>query len=98
MAFSLWCIHLVSISDSHEYISFHIINVLFSHLISTAITMVTLDQSLAVNTIQAHMGDNVEIRCDIVGNPQQPVIKWHRHNVDLNTLSLANVKVSNYYH
>ncbi|RWS22742.1 follistatin-related protein 5-like protein, partial [Leptotrombidium deliense] len=57
------------------------------------ITMVTLEQSLAVNTIQAHIGDNVEIRCDIVGKPQQPVIKWMRHNVDLTSVNIPNMKV-----
>lgn len=59
----------------------------------TAIAMVSLDQSLAVNTIQAHLGDNVEIRCDIQGRPS-PVIRWHRHNVDLSTLTSSNIKVS----
>ncbi|RWS12871.1 follistatin-related protein 5-like protein, partial [Dinothrombium tinctorium] len=60
----------------------------------TAITMVTLEQSLAVNTIQAHIGDNVEIRCDIIGKPQQPVIKWFRHNVDLTSVNVPNLKWS----
>lgn len=55
--------------------------------------MVTLDQSLAVNAIQAHIGDNVEIRCDIIGKPQQPLIKWFRHNIDLTTLNIPNLKV-----
>lgn len=55
--------------------------------------MVTLDQSLAVNNVQAHLGDNVEIRCDITGEPQQPAIKWTRNNVDLATVNIPNMKV-----
>jgi hypothetical protein len=58
-----------------------------------SITMVTLDQSLAVNTVQAHIGDNVEIRCDIVGEPQPPAIKWTRYNVDLSSVNIPNMKV-----
>ena len=77
--------------NQDDFLDFNEFQTAFNNLFT--ITMVTLDQSLAVNTIQAHQGDNVEIRCDIVGNPQQPVIKWHRHNVDLNTLQLPNVKV-----
>ena len=56
--------------------------------------MVTLDQNLAVNSIQAHIGDNVEIRCDISGKPQQPVIRWYRYNVDLASVNVPNMKVS----
>ncbi|CAG2118776.1 unnamed protein product, partial [Medioppia subpectinata] len=55
--------------------------------------MVTLDQSLAVNVVEAHVGDNVEIRCDIMGEPQPPAIKWTRFNVDLNTVNIPNMKV-----
>lgn len=55
--------------------------------------MVTLDQNLAVNYIQAHVGDNVEIRCDIVGKPQPPVIIWSRYNVNLASLTIQNLKV-----
>lgn len=58
--------------------------------------MVTLDQSLAINTVQAHIGDNVEIRCDIVGEPQPPAIKWTRFEVDLSNVNIPNMKVS--YH
>ena len=57
--------------------------------------MVTLDEALAVNTVQAHVGDNVEIRCDIIGEPQPPAIKWTRFNVDLVNLNIPNMKVSN---
>jgi hypothetical protein len=55
--------------------------------------MVTLDQNLAVNNIQAHVGDNVEIRCDIVGKPQPPVILWTRYAVNLAPLNIPNLKV-----
>ena len=56
--------------------------------------MVSLDESLSVNTIQTHLGDNIEIRCDIVGKPVQPKVKWYRNGVDLATLNIANIKVS----
>lgn len=56
--------------------------------------MVTLDESLAVNRIEAHLGDNVEIRCDIGGEPQKPAIKWYRHGVNLSSLNLPYIKVS----
>lgn len=59
--------------------------------------MVTLDENLAVNRIEAHLGDNVEIRCDINGEPQKPAIKWYRHGVDLSTLNLSYIKVSFQY-
>lgn len=55
--------------------------------------MVSLDESLSVN-IQTHLGDNIEIRCDIVGKPVQPKIKWFRNNVDLATLNIPNIKVN----
>lgn len=58
--------------------------------------MVSLDESLSVNYVQTHLNDNIEIRCDIVGKPQQPNIKWYRNNVDLATLNIPNIKVS--YH
>ena len=58
------------------------------------VNMVSLDESLSVNTIQTHLGDNIEIRCDIVGKPVQPKVKWFRNNVDLATLNIANIKVS----
>ncbi|XP_074604484.1 follistatin-related protein 5-like [Brevipalpus obovatus] len=77
--------------NQDDYLDFNEFQNAFANLYT--ITMVSLDQSLAVNTIQAHLGDNVEIRCDIVGNPQQPVIRWHRHNVDLSTVSSPNIKV-----
>lgn len=64
-----------------------------SSIVPLAVTMVTLDQSMAVNTVQAHIGDNVEIRCDITGRPQQPAIKWFRYNVDLASLNIPNIKV-----
>lgn len=58
------------------------------------VNMVSLDESLSVNTIQTHLGDNIEIRCDIVGKPVQPKVKWYRNNVDLATLNIPNIKVS----
>ena len=58
--------------------------------------MVSLDESLALNQIQAHLGDNVEIRCDISGEPQRPAIKWYRHGVDLSSINLSYIKVTFY--
>ena len=63
-------------------------------ILAAAITMVTLDQSLAVNYIAAHVGDNVEIRCDISGKPQTPSIQWFRYNVNLASLNIPHMKVS----
>ena len=57
--------------------------------------MVTLDQNLAVNYIQARVGDNVEIRCDISGKPQPPVILWSRRGVNLASVNIPNIKVFN---
>ena len=62
-------------------------------MLNQGVTMVTLDENLALNRIQAHLGDNVEIRCDITGEPQKPAIKWFRHGVDLSTLNLPYIKV-----
>lgn len=57
--------------------------------------MVTLDQNLAVNYIQARVGDNVEIRCDISGKPQPPAILWSRRGVNLASVNIPNMKVFN---
>ncbi|XP_075676316.1 follistatin-related protein 5-like [Dermatophagoides pteronyssinus] len=76
--------------DKLDYTEFQAaFNKLFS------VSMVTLDESLAINKIEAHLGDNVEIRCDITGEPQKPAIKWYRHGVDLSTLNLPYIKVFN---
>ena len=58
--------------------------------------MVSLDESLNVNVIQTHVHDNIEIRCDIVGKPLQPIIKWYRNDVDLVTLNIPNIKVKTF--
>ncbi|KAF7487903.1 Follistatin-related protein 5 [Sarcoptes scabiei] len=60
-----------------------------------SVSMVSLDENLAINRIDAHLGDNVEIRCDINGEPQRPAIKWYRHGVDLSTINLPFLKVFN---
>lgn len=58
------------------------------------VNMVSLDESLSVNMIQTHLNDDIEIRCDIIGKPLQPKIKWYRNNVDLASLNIPNIKVS----
>ncbi|XP_054165194.1 follistatin-related protein 5-like [Oppia nitens] len=78
-------------SNRDENLDFSEFQNAFNKLYS--VTMVTLDQSLAINHVQAHVGDNVEIRCDIVGEPQPPAIKWTRNDVDLNNVNVGNIKV-----
>ncbi|KAJ6217952.1 hypothetical protein RDWZM_009109 [Blomia tropicalis] len=78
-------------TNSDEKLDYSEFQSAFNKLFS--VTMVTLDESLAINRIDAHLGDNVEIRCDINGEPQRPAIKWYRHGVDLSSLNLPYIKV-----
>ncbi|GAB6019625.1 hypothetical protein CHUAL_001187 [Chamberlinius hualienensis] len=62
----------------------------FSKLYS--VSMVSLDKSLEINHVIAHVGDNVEIKCDVVGTPTPPIV-WRRNDVDLSTILEDDVKV-----
>lgn len=59
---------------------------------STGLSVVTLEKALETNRISAKVGDNVEIRCDVSGNPPPPII-WKRYSADLTTLGDEDVRV-----
>lgn len=56
------------------------------------LSVVTLEKALEVNRISAKVGDNVEIRCDVSGNPPPPIV-WKRYSADLTTLGDEDVRV-----
>lgn len=62
----------------------------FSKLYS--LSVVTLEKALEINRISAKVGDNVEIRCDVSGNPPPPIV-WKRYSADLTTLGDEDVRV-----
>ncbi|XP_076327229.1 follistatin-related protein 5-like isoform X1 [Tachypleus tridentatus] len=62
----------------------------FSKLYS--VSVVSLDKSLEVNHVMAHVGDNVEIKCDVSGTPPPPIV-WERNNLDLSILNEDEIKV-----
>lgn len=56
------------------------------------LSVVTLEKALEINRISAKVGDNVEIRCDVSGNPPPPIV-WKRYSADLTTLGDEDVRV-----
>ncbi|XP_050437468.1 follistatin-related protein 5-like [Adelges cooleyi] len=62
----------------------------FSKLYS--LSVVTLEKALEVNRISAKVGDNVEIRCDVNGNPPPPIV-WKRYSADLTSLGDEDMRV-----
>lgn len=55
--------------------------------------MVSLEKKLEVAVVQARVGDNVEIKCDVTGSPPPPIV-WRRNGFDLNALNEEEIKVS----
>lgn len=47
-----------------------------------SVSMVSLDKALETNHLSVRIGDNVEIKCDVTGQPL-PLIVWQRYNYDL---------------
>lgn len=64
----------------------------FIFLRCVGLSVVTLEKALEVNRISAKVGDNVEIRCDVSGNPPPPIV-WKRYSADLTTLGDEDVRV-----
>lgn len=54
--------------------------------------MVSLDKALEVNQVSARVGDNIEIKCDVTGSPNPPIV-WRRHGLDLTQLAEEELKV-----
>jgi len=61
-------------------------------IIIIGLSVVTLEKALEINRISAKVGDNVEIRCDVSGNPPPPIV-WKRYSADLTTLGDEDVRV-----
>jgi len=61
-------------------------------IIILGLSVVTLEKALEINRISAKVGDNVEIRCDVSGNPPPPII-WKRYSADLTSLGDEDVRV-----
>lgn len=66
--------------------------IFISNIIITGLSVVTLEKALEINRISAKVGDNVEIRCDVSGNPPPPIV-WKRYSADLTTLGDEDVRV-----
>ncbi|XP_018495062.1 follistatin-related protein 5 [Galendromus occidentalis] len=49
-------------------------------------------KKLEVAIVQARVGDNVEIKCDVTGSPPPPIV-WRRNGFDLNALNEEEIKV-----
>jgi len=58
----------------------------------SGLSVVTLEKALEINRISAKVGDNVEIRCDVSGNPPPPIV-WKRYSADLTALGDEDVRV-----
>lgn len=63
-----------------------------AYIIIIGLSVVTLEKALEINRISAKVGDNVEIRCDVSGNPPPPIV-WKRYSADLTTLGDEDVRV-----
>lgn len=61
-------------------------------LLLIGLSVVSLDKELEVNHLSARVGDNVEIKCDVVGNPPPPLV-WRRNRADLALLADDDVRV-----
>lgn len=59
------------------------------------VSVISLDKALEVNKLITHVGDNVEIKCDITGKPSPPIV-WRRNDIDLSTISQDEIKVNIY--
>lgn len=65
---------------------------LYYRALYQGLSVVTLEKALEINRISAKVGDNVEIRCDVNGNPPPPIV-WKRYSADLTTLGDEDVRV-----
>lgn len=93
MAFSCWCTYTCWISNTNIVYSndFQLRSCPFCPY-RIGLSVVTLEKALEINRISAKVGDNVEIRCDVSGNPPPPIV-WKRYSADLTTLGDEDVRV-----
>ncbi|KAL1123314.1 hypothetical protein AAG570_002400 [Ranatra chinensis] len=77
-------------SDKDSLLSVNEFYAAFSKLYS--ISVVSLDKALEVNRLSVRVGDNVEIKCDVVGTPPPPLV-WRRNGADLALLADDDVRV-----
>jgi len=84
-------LHISIIIDSFYF--HYLLSVYFTAcIIIIGLSVVTLEKALEINRISAKVGDNVEIRCDVSGNPPPPIV-WKRYSADLTTLGDEDVRV-----
>lgn len=84
-------LHISIIIDSFYF--HYLLSVYFTTcIIIIGLSVVTLEKALEINRISAKVGDNVEIRCDVSGNPPPPIV-WKRYSADLTTLGDEDVRV-----
>jgi len=84
-------LHISIIIDSFYF--HYLLSVYFTaYIIIIGLSVVTLEKALEINRISAKVGDNVEIRCDVSGNPPPPIV-WKRYSADLTTLGDEDVRV-----
>ncbi|XP_042203130.1 follistatin-related protein 5-like isoform X4 [Homarus americanus] len=57
-----------------------------------SVSVVSLDKALEVNHVSARVGDNLEIKCDVTGTPNPPIV-WRRNGLDLAALNSEDIRV-----
>lgn len=77
-------------TDNDGKLSINEFYVAFSKLYS--VSVVSLDKALETNRLNARVGDNVEIKCDVTGSPIPPIV-WRRNSLDLATITDEDVRV-----
>ncbi|KAG7156991.1 Follistatin-related protein 5-like [Homarus americanus] len=58
----------------------------------SSVSVVSLDKALEVNHVSARVGDNLEIKCDVTGTPNPPIV-WRRNGLDLAALNSEDIRV-----
>ncbi|KAK9887003.1 hypothetical protein WA026_019925 [Henosepilachna vigintioctopunctata] len=68
------------------------LNLFCSKIKPEGVSVVSLDKALETNHLNARVGDNVEIKCDVTGSPIPPIV-WRRNQLDLSSINEEDVRV-----
>lgn len=79
-------LHYDDINDDNV-LTINEFNQAFSRMFKNDANQITLEKSLEINHLSVHVGDNVEIKCDITAKSSQPEIVWQRYNFDLTLMN-----------
>ncbi|KAL3284650.1 hypothetical protein HHI36_018804 [Cryptolaemus montrouzieri] len=81
---------MISVDSRREVkCSFHLLSCCS---VVVSVSVVSLDKALETNHLNARVGDNVEIKCDVTGSPIPPIV-WRRNQLDLSTITEEDVRV-----